>query len=119
MNQDHIVKMKIVVKEKGLNMVELAAIFNKAPSTINNYLSGKTDMPLNFFMEFCDYFKIPYLHMLSSGSETQILRINLDNAMVENKLRSEISDLKDVIIKLQTNAYGSYTSQKKQSSGQS
>lgn len=94
-------KMSLIAKEKKLRMLDLSVIFNKAPSTINNYLSGKTDIPLSFFIQFCDYFKIPYISLLSDLQEHQYMKVRFDNSVVENQLRKEISELKDRIIQMQ------------------
>jgi transcriptional regulator with XRE-family HTH domain len=102
---EHLVKMRLVIKEKGLKMHDLASLFKKAPSTINNYLNGKNDMPLEFFIEFCDYFKIPYSYMLSNKQEYQLMKINLDNSHRVNELMREILELKSTIISLQENRY--------------
>lgn len=102
---DHIVKMNNIVKQHKLTMKQLAGIFSRSQSTINNYLNGKTDIPLSFFIAFCDYFKVPYQSILSSHQQSQLLRISLDNSVRENKLLKEISELKDRLIDLQERFY--------------
>lgn len=97
---DHLSKMRQTVKEKKLRMTDLAKIFDKAESTINNYLNGKNDMPLQFYIDFCNYFKVPYSWYLEQTQEINQLKASLDNSMTENLLRMEISELKDKIIDL-------------------
>ena len=112
MDYDHLTKMRNIVKEKGLTMQDLGFIFKKSASTINNYLAGKTDLPISFFIDFCNYFNVPYLHILSSSAEHQRLTISLNKSALEVKYLKEISELKDIIMELQ-NEVLELSSQKK------
>jgi transcriptional regulator with XRE-family HTH domain len=97
---DYLIKMRNIARKNNLKMHDLASIFNKAPSTVNNYLNGKNDMPMGFFISFCDYFSIPYNDMLNEKQERQLIKFQLKNTIRENELMREISELKNTIIEL-------------------
>lgn len=62
-------RMKQILKQKGITQEKAAFLLDlSGQSTLNSYLSGRTEIPLNVINKFCATFDVP-IAALFSGDE--------------------------------------------------
>lgn len=72
-------RMKQILKQKGVTQEQAAfRIGLTAQSTLNSYLSGRTEIPLNVINKFCSEFNIPVTTLFTDDD----IATNTENDLV-------------------------------------
>ena len=96
---DYVSRAKNQITDSDVKQKELAQIFHVSEAALSNYLTGRSDMPVEILVKIAQYFDLSmdYLVGLSDSPHRPISLTNIEQNMVE-QFRQLNADQQELIL---------------------